>query len=344
MLGKTVTTEFATYDPPPTVNPRDPARTPGGSSSGSAAAVADGMVPLAYGTQTAGSVIRPASFCGVVGFKPTPRLALDRGHQAPQRAPRHARDCSARSVADAALLGGLDAPARARAADRVLPHAVVGPARGRAAGRRSRRPRTRLGASELELPAVVRRPRRRAGDRDGLRRRPQPRAGVARAPRRALGRDARLHRARARRHRPRRPRPAPRWRTSAARCCPMCCAGFDALLVPAALGEAPLRAEGHTGDPLLAARGPCSACRRSACPGLVGPAGMPIGMQLVGVRGGEAALLGRGGVGRGGADVSPRARTSAGRSRRAPPRSPPAPPPSTTRPCGGPARRRPGRR
>ena len=54
VLGKTVTTEFATYEPPPTVNPLDPARTPGGSSSGSAAAVAAGMVPLAYGTQTAG--------------------------------------------------------------------------------------------------------------------------------------------------------------------------------------------------------------------------------------------------------------------------------------------------
>ena len=92
ILGKTVTTEFATYQPPPTVNPHDPERTPGGSSSGSAAAVGDGMVPLAYGTQTAGSVIRPASFCGVAGFKPTPRLGLDRRHQAPQRPPRHARD------------------------------------------------------------------------------------------------------------------------------------------------------------------------------------------------------------------------------------------------------------
>ena len=78
MLGKTVTTEFATYQPPVTVNPHDPERTPGGSSSGSAAAVAAGMVPLAYGTQTAGSVIRPASFCGVVGFKPRHGWALDR--------------------------------------------------------------------------------------------------------------------------------------------------------------------------------------------------------------------------------------------------------------------------
>ena len=71
ILGKTVTTEWALTAPGKTANPLDPARTPGGSSSGSAAAVADGMVPLAVGTQTGGSMIRPASFCGVFGFKPT---------------------------------------------------------------------------------------------------------------------------------------------------------------------------------------------------------------------------------------------------------------------------------
>jgi Asp-tRNA(Asn)/Glu-tRNA(Gln) amidotransferase A subunit family amidase len=71
ILGKTVTTEFACFAPGRTRNPHDPARTPGGSSSGSAAAVAAGMVPLAIGSQTNGSVIRPASFCGVHGFKPS---------------------------------------------------------------------------------------------------------------------------------------------------------------------------------------------------------------------------------------------------------------------------------
>jgi Asp-tRNA(Asn)/Glu-tRNA(Gln) amidotransferase A subunit family amidase len=71
VVGKTVTTEFATFHPGPTCNPRDPMHTPGGSSSGSAAAVADWMVPLAFGSQTAGSIVRPAAFCGVFGYKPT---------------------------------------------------------------------------------------------------------------------------------------------------------------------------------------------------------------------------------------------------------------------------------
>ncbi|MCB1418387.1 MAG: amidase [Notoacmeibacter sp.] len=75
IAGKTVTTEMAFFQPGPTVNPHDPAHTPGGSSSGSAAAIAAGMIPAALGTQTGGSVIRPAAFCGVAGYKPSFRLA-----------------------------------------------------------------------------------------------------------------------------------------------------------------------------------------------------------------------------------------------------------------------------
>jgi amidase len=71
ILGKTVTAEFAGVAPGATTNPYNPAHTPGGSSSGSAAAVADFMVPLAFGTQTGGSIQRPASYCGVMGYKPT---------------------------------------------------------------------------------------------------------------------------------------------------------------------------------------------------------------------------------------------------------------------------------
>jgi Asp-tRNA(Asn)/Glu-tRNA(Gln) amidotransferase A subunit family amidase len=71
IAGKTVTTEFAFIEPGPTVNPHNPAHTPGGSSSGSAAAVAAGLCTLALGTQTIGSIIRPAAYCGIVGYKPS---------------------------------------------------------------------------------------------------------------------------------------------------------------------------------------------------------------------------------------------------------------------------------
>lgn len=78
ILGKTVTTQFASFDPPPTRNPWNLDRTPGGSSSGSAAAVALGMCMAAIGSQTGGSIIRPASYCGVAGLKPTfGRVSLD---------------------------------------------------------------------------------------------------------------------------------------------------------------------------------------------------------------------------------------------------------------------------
>ncbi len=74
IVGKTTTTAFASRDPTATLNPRNPDHTPGGSSSGSAAAVAAGMIPLALGTQTGGSVIRPASYCGVAAIKPSFRM------------------------------------------------------------------------------------------------------------------------------------------------------------------------------------------------------------------------------------------------------------------------------
>ena len=122
IMGKTVSTELAVFGPGKTRNPRNPKHTPGGSSSGSAAAVASYMVPLAIGTQTNGSVIRPASFCGVVGFKPTHGLIPRTGILAQS----HWLDTVgvfARSVEDAALLaeqivaydpGDKDTRARAR--------------------------------------------------------------------------------------------------------------------------------------------------------------------------------------------------------------------------------------
>jgi Asp-tRNA(Asn)/Glu-tRNA(Gln) amidotransferase A subunit family amidase len=106
VLGKTVTTEFATFTPGKTVNPHNPAHTPGGSSSGSAAAVADGMVPLGFGTQTAGSVIRPASFCGVVGYKPSFGL-INRAGVKPLSDSLDTVGVYARTVDDAAFFAGV---------------------------------------------------------------------------------------------------------------------------------------------------------------------------------------------------------------------------------------------
>ncbi len=103
ILGKTVTTEFATSHPGRTANPHNPRHTPGGSSSGSAAAVADRMVPLALGSQTGGSVIRPASFCGIVGYKPTFGL-INRHGVKPLSESLDTVGVMARSVGDAALL------------------------------------------------------------------------------------------------------------------------------------------------------------------------------------------------------------------------------------------------
>ncbi len=103
IIGKTVSTEFAYFGPGPTRNPHDPERTPGGSSSGSAAAVAAGMTPLAIGSQTNGSVIRPASFCGVYGCKPTHGTISRHGALMLSRALDHV-GVFARSLADTALL------------------------------------------------------------------------------------------------------------------------------------------------------------------------------------------------------------------------------------------------
>jgi Asp-tRNA(Asn)/Glu-tRNA(Gln) amidotransferase A subunit family amidase len=103
IIGKTVTTEFAYFHPGKTRNPRDPTRTPGGSSSGSAAAVAAGMVPLAIGSQTNGSVIRPAAFCGVFAIKPSHGLISRAGGLMLSRVLDHV-GVFARGVEDLALV------------------------------------------------------------------------------------------------------------------------------------------------------------------------------------------------------------------------------------------------
>jgi Asp-tRNA(Asn)/Glu-tRNA(Gln) amidotransferase A subunit family amidase len=105
IMGKTVTTECANAEPGKTRNPHNPERTPGGSSSGSAAGVAAGMIPVALGTQTNGSVIRPAAFCGVYGFKPTHGLVPRQGILKLSRSLDHV-GVFARTLEDIALLAG----------------------------------------------------------------------------------------------------------------------------------------------------------------------------------------------------------------------------------------------
>src|SRR5262245_20622291 len=105
IMGKTVTTEFASREPGKTRNPHNPAHTPGGSSSGSAAAVAAGMVPLALGSQTGGPTIRPAAYCGVYGFKPTHGLIPRHGMLRLSRTLDHV-GLFAPTIEDIALLAG----------------------------------------------------------------------------------------------------------------------------------------------------------------------------------------------------------------------------------------------
>ena len=191
-----------------TTNPHDPARTPGGSSSGSGAAVADRMVPVAFGTQTGGSVLRPAAYCGVFGFKPTynafnrrgvfpaaesldtlgPPGALARRHRAAERRAGTAPAVKAHA-------------ARPRAAHRALPHAALehraardgggGRGRGRAArqGRRAS-PRDRAPAG------VFRSAQRRARDHQQHRARRRHGARMEHAPRADQRAAAQAHRAR----------------------------------------------------------------------------------------------------------------------------------------------------
>ena len=137
ILGKTVTTELAFFGPGKTRNPADPEHTPGGSSSGSAAAVADFHVPLALGTQTAGSMLRPASYCGCIGWKPTFGVISRTGVLA-QSPPLDTIGGFARSIEDIALLDRLhDGGRRARSGHGAAPApSLVEALRGGKAGRR----------------------------------------------------------------------------------------------------------------------------------------------------------------------------------------------------------------
>jgi Asp-tRNA(Asn)/Glu-tRNA(Gln) amidotransferase A subunit family amidase len=312
VMGKTVTTELATYAPGKTRNPHHPGHTPGGSSSGSAAAVAAGHVPLAVGTQTNGSVIRPASFCGVVGVKPTFGWIARTGVLVQSPSFDHV-GVFARSVPDAALLvqvlAGADAgdgATRPRATPPLLEvcrQPPPAPPRlgwfpspfwqrlapdARAAFERLReRLAEHLVAFELpaDAHAVVADHRlvmeaEIAGsfDAEYERGREHLSASLRGQIERGRGTSAVAH------------RHALARLTAYADALDAALARVDAVLTPAALGTAPAGLE-STGDPLMCTLWTAAGTPAVTLPLLAGADGLPIGVQLVAARDDDARLL-----------------------------------------------------
>jgi Asp-tRNA(Asn)/Glu-tRNA(Gln) amidotransferase A subunit family amidase len=299
IVGKTVTTELAYYRPGKTTNPHDPGRTPGGSSSGSAAAVAARLVPAAIGTQTAGSVLRPASFCGVVGFKPS-YGAVPMDGVSPLAPCLDTVGFFVRDVAAAPLLlAALGLPADAPPFERARPPRLavcrteqwpLAEPSSRAAVEDAAAALARAGASvdELELGPAF------AGLADAQRTLMAADAARALGPVRAAH-EARLSRVllelldEGARVTPEREDAA---RAQAARCraaLPALLARHDALLTPAAPGEAPVGL-GATGDPAFNRIWTLLGTPAVSLPLARGPAGMPVGVQVVGAPGRDAAL------------------------------------------------------
>ncbi len=312
ILGKTVTTECAYYCPGKTRNPHNPEHTPGGSSSGSAAAVAAGMVPLALGSQTNGSVIRPASFCGAYGFKPTHGLIPRHGILRLSRTLDHVGLLS-RTLEDLALLAEVlvghdesDPDTRPRAPapfvatagqEPPLPPLVAlvkGPVWERAAED------TRDAFAELvkelgdrvvevELPESARNAldwhrtimeAEMAANLDAEWERGRDRLSEQLRSLMARGREVR----------------ALDYQKALARI-PLLNQGFgeiferfDAILTPAAPGTAP-KGLGSTGDPAFCTLWTLLGTPAVSLPLMQGENGLPLGVQLVGPRHGDARLL-----------------------------------------------------
>lgn len=309
VLGKTVTSELALYTPGPTRNPHDLARTPGGSSSGSAAAVAAGMAPLALATQTNGSTIRPASFCGIVGYKPSLGLLPRRGIL--EQSPRLDQPgVMARDVGDAALIAEAlaihdpgDPMSRPGPAPRLVEAAASPPAAPRFAYVRgpywSRadqdardaldRFAAALGARPVDLPA----PFDRAAEVQGV----IMGADIGRALRAdwERGRDLMsdtvrgiIERGMAIEKSAYDAAVAERARLIAM--LPRILDGVDAIVTPAAPGAAPLVADG-TGDPIFATTWTLLGAPAITLPLLEARNGMPLGVQVVAAPGEDARLL-----------------------------------------------------
>ncbi len=303
IFGKTVTTEFAYYTPGKTRNPWNPAHTPGGSSSGSAAAVACGMVAGALGTQTNGSVIRPAAFCGIVGFKPSYGAIATHG-MLTFSATLDTVGVLARSVADAAQLGAVIAgPDRAPSAEIRVPSAPPrliavrspvwhlaepkqqtifgqGIAMLRAAG---------AVVDEIELPALF-------GDAHDAQRVIMAYEGA-----KNLGRVQRRHRSEMSDRlnvflddgaaiAPASHRAALEMRGRLQEEFGRFVAGYDAIITPPAPGEAPADLT-QTGNPTFCTIWTLLGAPAVTLPVALGPRGLPLGLQLVGAYGQDDRTL-----------------------------------------------------
>ncbi len=298
VLGKTVTTEFALFSPGPTTNPHRATHTPGGSSSGSAAAVSAGMCDLALGTQTAGSVIRPASFCGVFGFKPTFGMVSPAGVK--QVAPSldtvgwFARDVQTLERAHEALTGRLPAPPPAgplriavvrtdlwerASADThtAIANAAERAANGGAVVVDRDLPDAFVGIAEDQRVIQAYEAARSLGA-EHTTHRDQLSAGILEV----LDWGASLE-----------PAKYARARARGAEARQQLDALFgdaDVLLVPAAVGEAPEGLE-SPGDPIFSRPWAILGVPLVSVPGLSGSTGLPIGVQLVARHGDDDKLL-----------------------------------------------------
>jgi Asp-tRNA(Asn)/Glu-tRNA(Gln) amidotransferase A subunit family amidase len=294
VLGKTVTTEFAYFDPGPTRNPHDLARTPGGSSSGSAAAVATGAVPLAVGTQTAGSVVRPASYCGVAGLA-VARGALPVDGVSPLAPGLDTLGLFAATVADLAFaraaLDGRETPEAPTGPPRLLTWdgtavAEVSPAMRAAhavAVARAREAGAEVAPLEVDLRAATTDQRTIMAA--------EAAATVPNLP----GLGANLAALLAEGHAiPVRDLAAARERSAATRTAVLAALEHaDAVLAPGALGVAPVGLE-STGDPVLSRPFHVLGLPALAVPGARDADGLPLGLQLLGHPDREDALLAAG--------------------------------------------------
>ena len=299
VMGKTVSTEFAMYEPGKTANPHNPAHTPGGSSSGSAAAVAAEMVPLALGSQTAGSIVRPASFCGVVGYKPTHGDFSLAGIKLLSQT-LDTLGGFARCVQDLALLRAvlMDSPPQLTElagppriglcrtpqwpqADPATREAVE-TAAGRFADAGARVDEVTLPAGFDGLVEAQTTVQIFEGVRCCAYELTQRRDQLSASTQRLLGPGENLSYADY--------RAALRLAETCRAALPAVFAAHDVLLVPSAPGEAPAGL-GATGNPLFNRTWTFLHTPVVSLPGLTGPQGLPVGVQAVGPLGGDDHLL-----------------------------------------------------